>query len=176
MEFKDVVMARRSVRKFSDRKVEREVIEELMAMVAKAPSSRNSHSTHFMVVSNPELLEKISEMRDYGSAFVKNAPAAIVVMGDTQKTDLSEVNCAISTTLMQLAITSMGLSSCWVHVADRARKQAEPEGAKADDYIREILPIPATSDILCVVALGYSDFEPKPLPEYDITESITYIE
>ncbi|MFI3303126.1 MAG: nitroreductase family protein [Rikenellaceae bacterium] len=176
MEFKDVVSKRRSVRKFSPRKIEREVLESILESAIAAPSSRNSHSTSFMVVSRPELLEQIATMRDYGSAFVKGAPTAILVMGDRTKTDLSEVNCSISATMLQLAITDAGLSSCWVHVAGRPQKQAEPEGAQAQDLLRSILPIPEECDILCLVALGYSDFEPAPLPEFDRTALVSYVE
>ncbi len=176
MEFKEVVSKRRSVRKFSSRKVEREVLESILESALAAPSSRNSHSTSFVVVTRPELLEKIATMRDYGSAFVKNAPAAILVVGDTTKTDLAEVNCAISATILQLAVTDAGLSSCWVHVAGRPQKQAEPEGAQAQDLIRSIIPIPEGCEVLCVVALGYSDFEPAPLPEFDSKALVSFVE
>ncbi len=175
MEFKEVVNKRRSVRKFTDREVGQEVINELMARVSKAPSSRNSHSTHYMVVTDKELLGKISTMRDYGSAFVKNAPAAIIVMGDREKSDMVEVNASICAIFLQLAITDMGLSSCWVHVSGRPQLQAEPDGAKADELLRDILPIPQSSDVLCVIAFGYSDFEPKELPEYDYMSDVVCI-
>lgn len=176
MEFKEVISKRRSVRKFSSRAVEREVIESILESAITAPSSRNSHSTSFMVVTRPEILERIAQMRDYGSAFVKGAPAAILVLGDRTKTDLSEVNCAISATVLQLAITDAGLSSCWVHVAGRPQKQAEPEGAQAIEVVRELLPIPVECDVLCVVAFGYSDFEPAPLPEFDRGALVTFVE
>ncbi len=176
MEFKQVVETRRSVRKYSDRKVEREVIESILDSAIRSPSSRNSHSTEFMVVSRHEIIEQIATMRDYGSAFVKDAPLVIVVMGDRSKTDLWEVNASISATTLQYAITDAGLSSCWVHVEGRAQKQAEPQGAKADELLRQILPIPQECGVLCVVALGYSDFQPAPLPQFNATELVTYIE
>lgn len=176
MEFKDVVSKRRSVRKFSPRAVEREVIVSILESALAAPSSRNSHSTSFMVVTRPDILERISQMRDYGSAFVKNAPAAIFILGDRTKTDLAEVNCSISATMLQLAITDAGLSSCWVHIAGRPQKQAEPEGAQAIEVVRETLPIPEECDVLCVVAFGYSDFEPAPLPKFDRAALVTFVE
>ncbi len=176
MEFKEVVSKRRSVRKFSPRAVEREVIESILESALSAPSSRNSHSTSFVVVTRPEILERIALMRDYGSAFVKNAPAAILILGDRTKTDLAEVNCSISATTLQLAITDAGLSSCWVHVAGRPQKQAEPEGAQAIEVVRELLPIPEECDVLCAIAFGYSDFEPSPLPEFDRAALVTFVE
>uniref|UniRef100_UPI0040559D88 nitroreductase family protein n=1 Tax=Alistipes sp. TaxID=1872444 RepID=UPI0040559D88 len=177
MEFKELIRKRRSVRKFSERKVERSTIQEVLMEVARfAPSSRNSHSTRFMVVDNPTLLERISEMRDYGSGLIKRAPMAILVMGDQTKTDLWQVNCSISTTMLLQALVDAGLKGCWVHVEGRPVKQAEPDGMKAEEYLRQLLPIPEEWGILCVVACGYSDFEPAPLPEWHPEETISFLE
>ena len=174
MELKEIISRRRSTRKFLPTPVERERLERVVEMALQAPSSRNSRSTRFMIVQNPDLLEKMSRMRDYGSAFMKDAAAAILVMGDKRATDLWIDNCAISATTLQLAVVDEGLASCWVHVNDRPCLQAEPDGRKADDYLRELLELPEHYGILCAVALGYSDFEPKPLPPYEGEERVIW--
>ncbi len=176
MEFQQIISKRRSIRKFSDRKVERELLTKMVEMAIAAPSSRNSHSTSFMVVTNSELLTKLSNMRDYGSAFLKGAPAAIVVMGDRTKTDLVQVNSSISATVLQMAAVELGLSSCWIHVEGRPQKMAEPTGAEAIELVRELLPIPAECDVLCMIAVGYSDFTPAALPEFDSSALISFVE
>lgn len=175
MEFASVVKSRRSVRKFLEKRVDRALIEQVLGMAMLAPSSRNSRSTSFLVVEGAEKLEKISQMRDYGAGFVKDAPMAIVVMGDRAKTDLAEVNASISATMVQLAATDAGLASCWVHVAGRPMLKNEPEGVTAEQHLRTFLPIPEQCDVLCVIAIGYSDFEPAPLPEFDKQLLITYL-
>ena len=174
MELKEIISRRRSTRKFLPTPVERERLERVVEMALQAPSSRNSRSTRFMIVQNPDLLEKMSRMRDYGSAFMKDATAAILVMGDKRVTDLWIDNCAISATTLQLAVVDEGLASCWVHVNDRPCLQAEPDGRKADDYLRELLDLPEHYGILCAVALGFSDFEPKPLPPYEGEERVIW--
>ena len=174
MELKEIISRRRSTRKFLPTPVERERLERVVEMALQAPSSRNSRSTRFMIVQNPDLLEKMSRMRDYGSAFMKDAAASILVMGDKRATDLWIDNCAISATTLQLAVVDEGLASCWVHVNDRPCLQAEPDGRKADDYLRELLDLPEHYGILCAVALGYSDFEPKPLPPYEGEERVIW--
>ena len=174
MELKEIISRRRSTRKFLPTPVERERLERVVEMALQAPSSRNSRSTRFMIVQNPDLLEKMSRMRDYGSAFMKDAAAAILVMGDKRATDLWIDNCAISATTLQLAVVDEGFASCWVHVNDRPCLQAEPDGRKADDYLRELLDLPEHYGILCAVALGYSDFEPKPLPPYEGEERVIW--
>ena len=174
MEFKTLLAKRRSIRKYDARPVPQEVIDRLVAATMSAPSSRNSHSTHLAVITDPEIIARMAEMRDYGSAFMKDAQAAIVVMGDKNATDLWLDNCAITATILQLAVVDEGLASCWVHVNDRPCLKDEPEGARADDYLRELLGISDNYGILCAVALGYSDFEPKPLPPYEGEERVMW--
>jgi len=155
MEFIEVIQKRHSVRKFADRPVERELIDAVIDIARTAPSSRNSHSTAFMVVEDKDTLSAISEMRDRGSAFVKGAAAAIVVMGDTSKTDIWVENASISATFIQLAATAMDLGSCWVHVRDRQRSKEDPSKGTAEEYLRNLLGILPEYSVLCVIALGY---------------------
>ena len=174
MEFKKILAKRRSVRKFSPTVPSREVLLDIVRDALTAPSSRNMHTTRFLIVDDRETLDKMSELRDYGAGFLTDASAAIIVMGDTTKTDLWRENCAISATMLQLSIVDHGLASCWVHVGGRPRFQKEPEGEKAEEYLRTLVNIPEECAVECVIALGYSDFEPKPLPEWDSEASILW--
>ena len=83
MEFKELIAKRRSVRKFTDREVPREVVDRILAEALSAPSARNTRTTRFLVVDDPALVARMAEMRDYGSAFLKGAPLAVLVLGDT---------------------------------------------------------------------------------------------
>lgn len=174
MEFKEIIRKRRSIRKFTDRPVARETVEELLQTALTAPSSRNTRSTSFIAVDDRETLARMADMRDYGSAFMAGAPAAVVVTGDTAKSDLWRENCAIAATLLQLAAVDAGLASCWIHVDGRPRRKEHPDGESAMAYLRTLLPIPADHEALCIIALGYSDFEPKPLPPFDAAEHIRW--
>ena len=167
MEFKELIAQRRSIRKFSDRPVPREVVDCLLAEALTAPSARNTRTTRFLVVDDPALVARMADMRDYGSAFLKGAPLAVVVLGETSESDLWRENAAISATVLQLACVDEGLGSCWVHIHGRPRRKEAPEGEKAADYLRSFLPIPDSCEPLCAVAIGYSDFHPAPLPPHD---------
>ena len=96
MEFKELIAKRRSVRKFTDREVPREVVDRILAEALSAPSARNTRTTRFLVVDDPVLVARMAEMRDYGSAFLKGAPLAVLVLGDTSASDLWRENAAIS--------------------------------------------------------------------------------
>ena len=157
MEFSDIIKARHSVRKYEARPVERELLDAIVSAAGTAPSSRNSKSTAFMVIEDRDTIAALSEMRESGSAFMKDAPAAIVVMGDESKTDLWVDNCAISATFVQLAVTDLGLGSCWVHVNGRPRSRTDASMGDAETYVRNLLGVKENMRVLCVVAIGYPD-------------------
>ena len=167
MEWKQLVNKRRSIRKFSDRPVPEEVVQRILEVALGAPSSHNSRSTQLLVVDDPALVAHMADMRDSGSGLLAHAPLAIVVLGDTTKTDLWEINASIAATMLQLAAVDEGLASCWVQVSRRPRVKEAPDGERAADYLRNFLPIPETSEPLCAIALGYSEFQPAPLPASD---------
>lgn len=159
MDFLEVIEKRKSVRKYSEQPVERELLDAIVRVAQTAPSSRNSKSSAFMIVEDRDMLDALSVMRDYGSGLLKGAPAAIVVLGDETKTDLWVDNCAISATFIQLAVTSMDLVSCWVHCNGRPRLKDVPEGERAEDYVRELLGLKEGLRPYSVVAIGYPQEE-----------------
>lgn len=155
MDFLEVIDKRHSVRKYSDQPVDREILDAIVRVAQTAPSSRNSHSSSFVIVEDRDTLDALSQMRDYGSALLKGAPAAVIVLGDTTKTDLWVDNCAISATFLQLAVTSMDLVSCWVHINGRPCLKDDPEGPKAVDYVSELLGIKDGLVPYCCIAIGH---------------------
>ena len=159
MDFLEVIEKRHSVRKYSDKVVERDLLDAIVKVAHTAPSSRNSKSSAFMIIEDRDTLDALAQMRDYGSSLLSGAPAAVVVLGDESKTDLWVDNCAISATFVQLAVTAMDLVSCWVHCNGRPRYKAEPDGPQAEDYVRELLGIKDGLRPYCVVAIGYPQEE-----------------
>jgi nitroreductase len=157
MDFLQVIEKRKSVRKYSDRPVEREILDAIVKVAQTAPSSRNSKSSAFMIIEDRDTLDALSQMRDYGASPLKNAQAAIVVMGDTSKTDLWVDNCAISATFIQLAVTAMDLVSCWIHINGRPVLKDNPDGAQAQDYVSDHLGIKDGLKPYCAVAIGYEE-------------------
>ena len=159
MNFLEVIEKRRTHRKYSDRPVDREILDAIVRVAQTAPSSRNSKSTAFMIIEDRDTLDALSQMRDYGASPLKGAQAGIVVLGDTTKTDLWVDNCAISATFIQLAVTAMDLVSCWIHVNGRLCLKDVPDGRKSDDYVRELLGIKEDLRPYCVIAIGYPQEE-----------------
>ncbi len=167
MDFFEMIDTRHSVRKFSEQPIDRQVLEKILQAALTAPSSKNCRSTEFIVVEDRETIARIARMRDFGSAFLDNAPVAVLVVGNTALTDLWVDNCAISATYLQLAAEAVGLGSCWVHVNGRPRSKDNPDEGDAETYLRTFLPVKDAFRVLCVVALGYpSDSERRPRRPY----------
>lgn len=175
MEFKELAFNRRSVRKFLDRKVEKEVIDRILDITFTSPSSKNLRTTRIAVVEDRELLEGIVGMRSSGTSFVKDAPMAFVVMGDAEATDMWDVNCCISATVLQFAAESQGLGSCWVQVKGRPNHEDHPEGKTAEEYLYELMPQLKPYRIMCVVAAGYPESRPKPHTVKDDSDKVMYL-
>lgn len=155
MEYQELIAVRHSVRKFSDKPVDRSLLDEMIDDALLAPSSRNSKSSGFMIIEDRSTLEEMSRMRDYGSGLIAGAAAAIVVLGDTTKTDLWVDNAAISTTYLLLSAVERGLGACWVHVNGRPRVKSDPAQGTAEDFLRELLGIKDEMRPYSVVAVGY---------------------
>jgi len=159
--FFELLKNRRSIRKFTAQAVEPEKIEFLLKAALMAPSSKRGMPWHFVVVTEAELLQKLSEARKYGTQFLAAAPLAIVVLADTSKTDVWVEDATVAATYIQLAAQSIGLGSCWA----QARTREHAEGLSVEAYIRNLLNIPKNFAVENMIGIGYQDERKKPHDE-----------
>lgn len=177
MEFREVVRKRRSTRRYTGQPVEREKLQRAMELALLSPSSKNTRSTRLMAVRDLKRVHELGKLRDWGSSLLEEAGAAIVVLGDEEVSPMWQTNASIMATTLQLALVEEGLASCWVHVGDYQTLKDDPESQRSEDYVKEILPeIPANYRVWCVISIGYADYTPKPLPEYEGDERILFVE
>ena len=177
MDFKEVVKKRRSTRRYTGQPVEKEKLQRAMELALRAPSSKNTRSTRLMAVTDLKRVHELGKLRDWGSSLLEEAGAAIVVLGDEAASPMWETNAAIMATLLQLALVDEGLATCWVHVGDYLTLKDMPDSQRSEDYVKELLPeIPADYRVLCVISIGYADYTPKPLPEYEGPERMLFVE
>ena len=177
MEFKEVIRKRRSTRRYTGKPVEREKLQSAMELALLAPSSKNTRSTRLMAVTNLEKVHALGHLRDWGSSLLEEAGAAIIILGDKEASPMWEINAALMANTLQLALVDEGLASCWVHVGEYRTLQDDPESQRSEDYVKEIVPeIPAEYRVLAVISIGYADYTPKPLPEYEGPERILFTE
>ncbi len=159
--FLELVKNRRSIRKYEDKAVEQEKINQILKCALMSPASKRTNGWEFIVVDNRELLVKMSQCRELGSKFVAEAPMAIVVCAAPEKSDVWFEDASISSIIIQLAAADLGLGSCWVQVYNRQYNESTTSG----EYIRELLNIPDNLEVLNIITLGYKDEERKPYEE-----------
>jgi len=157
MNVSEAVAKRRSIRDYSEKKVEREKIDEIVDSFFWAPSAGNLEARDLIIVEKEGLKLKLSKAA-FGQAFIAQAPVVFVVCADT-KTVISygergiHLYClqdaAAGVQNMLLTATSLGLGSCWV-------------GAFNETEVAELLELPEHARPVAIVPVGYSKERPNP--------------
>jgi nitroreductase len=159
--FIDLLRSRRSVRAFTDKPVELEKIDRLVEAVLRAPSSRGFNPWEFVVVTDPDLLGRLSRAKPSGAAFLANAPLGIAVCGDPGKSDVWVEDVSIAAVILHLAATDLGLGSCWIQLRLREHDQTRTAG----EYAADLLGLPVGLEVSAIIAIGYPAQQPAPHPE-----------
>ena len=154
----DLLMKRRSIRKYKELAVAPEKLQAVLQAALLAPSSRGRNPWQFVVVQNTETLTELGKCRHPLQPFLPDTPAAIVVLGDTTMTDVWVEDCSIAMILMQLEAEKVGLGSCWIQIRKR---MAQGEQQTSNDFVKELLNIPEQYEVEAILALGTPD-EEKP--------------
>ena len=159
-----LIQKRRSIRKYQKRKIEPDKIQTLIEAALRSPSSMGYNPWEFVVVDDPELLDKLSKAKPQGSAFIKHAPLGIVVCADPERSSVWVEDASIACTYIQLAAESLGLGSCWIQISDRMHDQTKP----AEVYIAEVLSLPKKMKVEAMIAVGYPDEKKEPHKKEDL--------
>ena len=89
MEFSELIKLRQSVRKYSNRAVEKEKIEKCLEAARLAPSASNSQPWKYIIVDEPELKNKVAEATFDKlvkfNKFAVDAPVMVVVVIEKPK-------------------------------------------------------------------------------------------
>ena len=152
MDLIDVMLERRSTRKFNDMEITKEELDKILQSALLAPTSMNRKPCNFMVVERKETLELLSKSKDHGADLIKGANKAIVVVADALVADTWIEDSSIALTYMHLMATELGLGSCWVQIHLRSR-----DGVDSQEIVRDILKIDDHYNIVGILALGHSD-------------------
>jgi len=156
--FHDLVTGRRSIRRYTAQPVDADDVRLILEAALMAPTSKSSHSWSFVCVDNPETLRRLSECKAAYATSIKEAPLAIIVVGDPEKSGpwIEDVSVAASFIMLQAA--DLGLGSCWVQTHGRDTA----DGTPSDEYVRSLLDIPGHLIPLCVISIGHPAEQRKP--------------
>ena len=170
MELLKLLQSRRSIRKYTDEHISDETLEKILQAGLLAPSSRAIYPVELVAVRDKEMLRGLSECKAAGAAMLKNADAAIVVIGDTAKSDAWIEDCSITMTLMMLEATEQGVGNCWV----QCRGRRTSEGTSTGERIKSLLDIPDNFGVLAILSLGMpaEELAPRELPDINASNKI----
>ncbi len=160
----ELLIKRRSIRKFKPDIVEQDKIDKLVRAALLAPSSRRINPWQFIVVTDRDILTRLAAAKVHGSAFLKGAPLAIVVIADETKSDVWVEDTSIASIIIQLAAEDMGLGSCWIQI----RKRMHDAEQTSEDYVRRLLEIPENYKVASVIAVGHPDEKREPHTEDEL--------
>jgi len=157
----DVILSRRSIRRYEQRPIPEETLKLILEAGRRAPSAINRQPWHFIVVTEPNLKEKLSQGRY--NKFLKDAAVVIVGCGQYGNTPADRwvpIDVTIAMENMVIAAWSIGVGSCWV-------------GAFDEKEVKELLGIPENMKILALLSMGYPAEQP-PQREKKPLESIVH--
>lgn len=157
----DTIFARRSIRNYQEKPVEKEKVETLLKAAMAAPSAMNVKPWEFVVATDPLKLEEIRSSLMFGKI---NAPLAIIVCGNTSlfKHPMSAKfwvqDCSAATQNILLAAVELGLGTVWcgVHPVHNFTKR-----------ISAILGLPQYVKPLNVIYVGYPAEEKPARTQFD---------
>jgi len=157
MDFKDIVQKRRSIRKFTQQELTPEQTQAILRAALMAPTSKSTRAWHFIVVDNKDILRQMAQSKSAGADFVADAPLAVLVLMDVDKTDVWVEDASIAAVSMQYQATELGLGSCWAQI----RLRGHADGTFADEILRDMFGYPQNLVAECIVAFGYPAIERK---------------
>ena len=163
MEFKNVYLGRRSIRKYKDKEVPLNIVGEILDLAGYAPSSGNLQNWRFVILTKQAKRQSIADACLQQDWMIE-APVYIVICNDYQSVKdyygkLGQMyciqNCANIATGIMLVAYNQGLGSCWV-------------GAFDNEAVQRILNIPENMDPEIIITLGYSDEVKRPSLREDL--------
>jgi nitroreductase len=168
MDLFTAIRERRSCRSFLDDPINEAVLEKIIEAGTWAPSPMNAQPWEFIVVTSPEMKEKVyveaercrqwalrtsgwSWLDKYQIEFLRDVPALIAVIGDPKKSGVDmffedgsvgyQYACAAAAQNMMLASQALGLGSLWFTLFDRK-------------IMGEVLGVNPEKKVLSIVCLG----------------------
>jgi nitroreductase len=146
MDLLEGIYSRRSLRKYTTRPVERNLLLEIIRAGTWAPSGLNNQPWRFVIVTDGELRGKLASFTKY-SRIINEAPACIAVFVDQEVMyhevkDHQAMGACVQN--MLLAAHALALGAVWLG-----------EILKNGPAVRTLLGLPDSLDLMAVVAVGH---------------------
>jgi len=164
-EFEKLLTTRRSIRKFTTKDVDDDLIRKILTMAHWAPTNCNQQSLRFVVVTTPKIRKQVVHGGMHGTM----SPCIIAVLADMRFYSPVDIECpahdagaAIQT--MLLAIHFHGLGACYTSSLGANSKRN-----------RALLRVQEHEKIMALVWVGHYEHQPLPPARRGVSEIIRYL-
>ena len=175
MAFSEVLLKRRSIRKYLDKPVEMDLLKNIVHESTLAPSAGNEQPWKFIIVQNHDVLLKISEdckenllsriaanAHDYAKKYKHmlqnetfnifyNAPCLVLILGERHVKNLL-FDCTLAASYFMMSAAAKGLGTCWINFAKELTNPA----------LLEQIGVPENHKIIAPIIVGYPAIVPPP--------------
>ena len=149
MDFFDVINRRKSIRKYINKPIEKEKLEQVLMAARLSPSWRNGQCWKFVVVTDAEKKKQLIRSTSvFNQSWLGNEYAIVVACGNPEQSGFRNDQCyylvdvAIAMEHLILAATALDLGTCWI-------------GGFEEDQVRQLLKVPKEYRVVAMTALGY---------------------
>jgi nitroreductase len=174
MQFSDVLVKRRSIRKYLDRPVEVDLVKDIIHESTLAPSAGNEQPWKFIIVHHAPVLHRISEdckktllariarspddyagkyqhmLRNPSFNIFYNAPCLVMILGERDVKNLL-LDCTLAASYFMMSAAAKGLGTCWINFA---RELTNPA-------LLDQIGVPENHTIVAPIIIGYPATEPS---------------
>lgn len=150
----NIILTRRSTRKFKNQPIPSENLEEIIEAALHAPSGMGRQTWQFTVIKNKEKIQALAEVtsRAIGrNGYDMYRPEVLIIPSNDRESRHGKEDNACALENIFLAAHSMGISSVWLN---------QLQGICDDPSIRAVLSalgIPDSHVVYGMAALGYGD-------------------
>lgn len=157
------IQTRRSVRKYTEQRIDEEHLDAILKAAMAAPSAGNAQPWRFVVVDDKKSLASIASLSPY-AGMAAAAPMAILLCGDHKAEKYPGFwvqDCAAAMQNMLLAAHALGLGAVWCGIHPDAERAAAFAGA---------FKLPPHVNAFGVMVLGHPTEVPPPVDRFDLSK------
>lgn len=154
------ILNRRSTRSFSDKPISEDILKDLVTAAMHAPSGMCQKTWKFTVVSNKQIIERLSAVIEKvlnRPGYNMYNPVAIIIPSNLKTSKYGREDNACALQNIFLAAESYGVGSVWINQLTNICDEPEVRAILSE------LEIPDDHVVYGLAALGFADpNSPKP--------------
>jgi len=172
--FAELLKKRRSIREYTDEKVNLVVLDEILRDTCQAPSAMNQQPWKFIIIQDRNLMERISdeskknllrELENNPNSRLKkyeamlrqrfnvfyNAPCLVLIVGKNEQ-EFFQRDCGLAAVYFMFAATARGLGTCWIGLGEHIQ----------DEALKKEIGLPEGHEIAAAIIIGYPQMIQEP--------------